>query len=102
MGKIYLIGQADTPNIYKIGCTKGSVEKRTKSLQTGNSEELFVKETFETNKPHRLETMLHNHFRNNHYLNEWYSLTNEDVTNFHSICEKYQSIIDSLKDNPFF
>lgn len=102
MGHIYLIGQSDTPNVFKIGCTKRDVGKRTKTLQTGNSEELYLARSFETNKPFKLEKMLHNHFSKQLYLNEWYSLSDDDVKNFLDTCRKYQSNIDSLSDNPFF
>ena len=102
MGHIYPIGQSDTPNVFKIGCTKRDVGKRTKTLQTGNSEELYLARSFETDKPFKLEKMLHNHFSNQMYLNEWYSLSDDDVKNFIDVCRKYQSNIDSLADNPFF
>ena len=78
MGHIYLIGQSDTPNVFKIGCTKRDVGKRTKTLQTGNSEELYLARSFETDKPFKLEKMLHNHFSKQVYLNEWYSLSDDE------------------------
>ena len=102
MGHIYLIGQSDTPNIFKIGCTKKDVGKRSKELQTGNSEELYLKCSFETNKPFRLEKMLHYYYSNKQYLNEWYELSDDEVASFLDTCKKYQDIIDSLSENPFF
>ena len=102
MGYIYLIGQSDTPDVFKIGCTKNEVLKRSKELQTGNSEELYLSKSFETDQPFKLEKMLHNHYQKKHYLNEWYMLTKEDVNGFVDTCKNYQNIIDSLADNPFF
>ena len=102
MGHIYLIGQADTPNIFKIGCTKHEIGKRSKELQTGNSEELYLCRSFETNHQFKLEKMLHMYYSDKQYLNEWFELTPEDVNGFLDVCQKYQSIIDSLSDNPFF
>ena len=102
MGYIYLIGQSDTPNIFKIGCTRGNVMKRSKTLQTGNSEELYIANSFETNTPFKLEKMLHLKYAPKLYLNEWYELTKYDVDNFTASCQLLQSSIDSLSDNPFF
>ena len=102
MGHIYLIGQADTPNIYKIGCTKHDIGKRSKELQTGNSEELFLCRSFETNNQFKLEKMLHLYYSQKQVLNEWYELSQEEVNEFIDVCKHYQSIIDSLSDNPFF
>lgn len=102
MGKIYLIGQADTPNIFKIGCTKKDISKRSKQLQTGNSEELYLCKSFESNRQFKLEKMLHMHYSDKQILNEWYELDQNDVDEFINVCQHYQDIIDSLSENPFF
>ena len=103
MGWVYLIGESDIPNHYKIGSTKGKdVNKRLKQLQTGNSSPLFIKKSFETSKPFKLEKMLHNHFKSCNMINEWFELDRQSVINFKTICEYYQNIINSLKENPFF
>jgi hypothetical protein len=103
MGYVYLIGNVDTPGKYKIGSTRGkSVEKRLKQLQTGNSSELFIKDSYETEHPFKLEKMLHNHFKSSHLIGEWFALSEDDTEKFKSICEHLQYIIDSLKENPFF
>lgn len=46
--------------------------------------------------------MLHMHYHDKQTINEWFELTEDDVNNFLLICDKYQKIIDSLNDNPFF
>lgn len=46
--------------------------------------------------------MLHSHYRNYHTINEWFEISDNETNNFIEICEKYQKIIDALKDNPFF
>lgn len=103
MAFVYLIGEVDNDNIFKIGVTKhNDIEKRKKELQTGSSNELYIKDYFQTNSPYKLENMLHRHFRNDNIINEWFEVSNEDMKNFKKICEKYQNIIDSLKDNPFY
>ena len=97
MGYVYLIGNVDTPGKYKIGSTRGkSVEKRLKQLQTGNSSELFIKDSYETEHPFKLEKMLHNHFKEKNLIGEWFELSESDI------CEEKMNIIESLKDNPFY
>lgn len=103
MGFVYLIGEVENEGKYKIGSTRGkSVSNRLKQLQTGNSSELFVKNAYETNKPFKLETMLHNHFKNKSLIGEWFQLDEADVNDFVNTCDKFQGIIKILKDNPFF
>lgn len=102
-GYVYLIGETNNSGKYKIGSTrKININERIKELQTGNPNELYLKDSFKTNKPFRLETMLHKHYQNLNENGEWFDLNEEEVTNFKNVCEKYQHIIDSLKDNPFF
>lgn len=100
-GYVYLI--CDNKNeVFKIGVTKKSIEKRIKELQTGNSTELFITNYHETNYPYLIESMLHNHFCVNNVLNEWFELKHEDVMNFTEICNMMEDRIELLKDNPFF
>ena len=87
MGFVYLIGEINSDNKYKIGSTRAkNINKRLKQLQTGNSNELFIKSFYETDKPFKLETMLHNRFVDRK-LSTWASS---------------QNIINSLKENPYF
>ena len=103
MGYVYLIGEIDTNDRYKIGSTRANdINKRLKQLQTGNSEELFIKDSFETDKPFKLEKMLHNRFKSSSLIGEWFNLSEDDIGQFKTICENFQGIIDSLKDNPFY
>lgn len=103
MAFVYLIGENKDENTYKIGVTKHKdIKNRMNELQTGNSNELFIKDYFETKYPYKLEKMLHRHFYNKNILNEWFSLNNDDIKSFKDICLKYNNILDSLKYNPFF
>lgn len=103
MSFVYLIGEVDNENKYKIGVTKhNNIQNRIKELQTGNSNELFIKDYFETKYPYKLEKMLHRHFYDKNLLNEWFSLSKDDVDSFKETCLKYNNILDSLKFNPFF
>ena len=103
MGYVYLIGEMDNKGIYKIGSTKAkNVNKRLKQLQTGNSSELFIKESYETEHPFKLEKMLHNHFKSSNLIGEWFELSESDTEAFKRVCEEKEKIISSLKNNPFY
>ena len=103
MGYVYLIGEIDNKGRYKIGSTKAKdVSKRLKQLQTGNSSELFIKESYETEHPLKLEKMLHNHFKSSNLIGEWFELSESDIEAFKGVCEEKEKIISSLKDNPFY
>lgn len=101
MGYVYLIHDSGN-NYYKIGVTKTSIKKRMKKLQTGNPTELTLCSYVETTYPYRLENMLHIYFKSKNILNEWFALDELDIHNFHVTCKQMLSVIESLKDNPFF
>lgn len=100
MGYVYLIEDVNN-NIYKIGVTR-DLKKRLRNLQTGNSNQISIKYTYETEYPFRIEQMLHNKFKEYKELNEWYNLPKEIVNNFYEYCDRFSDIIDNLKDNPYF
>lgn len=103
MGYVYLIGEIGNEGKYKIGSTRAkNVNKRLKQLQTGNSSELYIKESFETEHPFKLEKMLHNHFKSSNLIGEWFELSETDTEDFKTICEEKIKVIESLKDNPFY
>lgn len=103
MGYVYLIGEIGNEGKYKIGSTRAkSVDKRLKQLQTGNSSLLYIKDSFETAHPFKLEKMLHNHFGDKALIGEWFELSEADTEAFRGICEEKMKVIDSLKDNPFY
>lgn len=102
-GYIYLIGEIDNPNHYKIGLTRNKdINKRLKKLQTGSSGELYIRYSFFSNHVTKLEKMLHRHYNSVHSINEWFEINDDDAKDFIKICEKYQNIINSLKENPYF
>ena len=103
MGFVYLIGESENENKYKIGVTRNKdIIKRKKKLQTGNPNELIIKNYFESKHPFKLEKMLHRYFNDKKVINEWFNLNEEEINNFKNICSKYEDIIISLEDNPFF
>ncbi len=101
-GFVYLIGQLDNKNTYKIGVTKKDVNLRLKELQTGSSEELYVHSHFFSKFPYKLENFLHKSLNIHNKVNEWFILSEEQAKDFKRKCEDYEKIFDSLKDNPFF
>ena len=102
-GFVYLMGESNNSELYKIGATKKkNIDERKNELQTGNPNEIVVLDYFETTKPYKLEKILHNHFKKSNELNEWFRLDKENVKSFKKTCQYYQDIIDALTDNPFF
>ena len=103
MGYVYLIGEVGNDTNYKIGSTRAKdVNNRLKQLQTGSSSELYIKESFETEYPFKLEKMLHNHFKEKNLIGEWFELSKADTEAFKEICEDKTMVIESLKNNPFY
>ena len=100
-GYVYLICDPNQ-DCYKVGMTKGTIEKRINELQTGNSTELHITNWHNTNYPSRVEKMLHSKFKIYHLHGEWFKLPNDIIFNFNDICEKIEKNIEALKDNPFF
>lgn len=100
-GYVYLICDPQS-DCYKIGVTRGSIDKRIKKLQTGNCNELHIVSYFNYEKPFLLERMLHSKYKLKNKLNEWYSLESKDVLEFTNTCNELVKVIDCLKDNPFF
>lgn len=102
MAFVYLIKEDNEETHYKIGMTKvKDVNKRLKQLQTGNPNELFLVDYHQTEIPFYIESSLHRFFSSKKTLNEWYDLSEEDISTFKSQCEKFELIAKTLKDNPF-
>lgn len=103
MAFVYLIGESDNIGKYKIGSTRANdVNKRLKELQTGNSSQLFIRSSYETKYPFKLENLLHNHFKSSNLIGEWFDLSEADIKDFKKVCEEKEKIIQALKDNPFY
>ena len=100
MSTVYLI-KDEVVELYKIGVAKNP-HRRLQKLQTGNPHRLSLIYTYETEYPFRLETLLHNKFRNQHVLNEWYELSDQQALGFLASCKEQNEIIYAMLDNPFF
>ena len=98
-GYVYLLTDGE---FFKIGVTKGSIEKRIKKLQTGNPDNIAIVNYHHTEYPFKMESALHSKYANKRINNEWFNLSLNDVTSFKQECEKIDYIFEQLKDNPFF
>jgi predicted GIY-YIG superfamily endonuclease len=102
-GYVYLIHEEGNEDLYKIGVTRSmDINKRLKALQTGNGKKLILKDYFWTDKPFKMEMMLHNKYAQAHEEGEWFALNEDNVKSFKEDCELCQKNITALKDNPFF
>lgn len=101
-GYVYLLGDWEKEHMYKIGVTTGSIERRIKKLQTGNSSEIYLVKYYETEHPFFTEARLHQRFHKEKVLNEWFELSDDDVKNFKKYCDDIEEIVKAMKNNPFF
>lgn len=101
-GLVYMMCDASN-NLFKIGVTRGTTDKRIKQLQTGNGSEIHLVNYFKSEFPFKVEKMLHTHFYDNNTLNEWFELNSDEICQFIPLCEQYESILKNLVDsgNPF-
>lgn len=94
MTSVYLIRANDGK--YKIGTAKYP-EKRLRQLQTGNSDELLLIETYQSHNARKIETILHNHYSYGKERGEWFNLSVEDECKFRNFCEKIEKSLYLLK-----
>jgi len=98
-GFVYLLCDGEK---FKIGMTKQKdINKRIKELQTGNPNEIWLRSYYETDNPLRIEQMMHARYKTNNILNEWFNMGADDVIKFKDTCALCESILNSMKDNPF-
>ncbi len=101
MAYVYLLGDSGQDNTFKIGITRGKIDKRIKQLQTGNGEDIYLVNSYETNYPFFIERLLHTKLFPKQKRNEWFNLDISDVVNFKLYCEEIEKQAEALKDNPF-
>jgi hypothetical protein len=103
MGTVYLIAEFCDNGRYKIGITKGDVDKRIKSLQTGNPNEIYLVDKNDSENYKRIEGMLHRKFHTNRKRGEWFKLTLDDVMSFKGEAKKADELISFLlRENHFY
>lgn len=91
-GYVYLLGDFGKEGVFKIGVTRGTIERRIKKLQTGNSGEIYIVDYFQTEHPFFIEKWLHIHYGGRKVLNEWFELDISEMTKFKEICQKYEKL----------
>jgi hypothetical protein len=101
MAFVYLLGDAGQDKVFKIGVTRGPVEKRVKQLQTGNGEEIYLVNYYETDYPFFIERLLHTKLYPKQKRNEWFILDINDIVDFKEYCKNIEEQAIALKDNPF-
>jgi len=94
---VYLIRLSEN-SYYKIGVTK-NINKRIKQLQTGNAEEIYLINSFESVHAYKIEKALHNFYFNKKKINEWFEFTLEDEVKFLKDCKKIENNIIFLEKN---
>lgn len=100
-GYVYLLGDWTRDGVYKIGVTRGDIDKRIKKLQTGNSGEIYLVDFWKTEHPFLMEKNLHLKFYGKKIMNEWFELDFEETKNFKKYCSDIEKMFEAVKDNPF-
>ena len=96
-GFVYLLCAGD---VFKIGVTEQTIEKRIRDLQTGNPEEIWCRDYLEVPRKYlyRLEKMMHLKHHVSKVKNEWYELPIEAIASFRTNCKKSLEILESLDE----
>lgn len=94
---LYIIRTRGT-DLYKIGVSKNP-EGRLDNLQTGNGEELELVFKFKTNYDFKLETNLHNSYKTNRTIGEWFQFTPAQLEDVKKRCEIVEATFKSLEEN---
>lgn len=102
MGNVYLLMSTDSDGekeLFKIGITKSSIEKRIKSLSTGNPNKIVLINSYYSKNYKEIEKWLHSRYSLNRTIskNEWFILTDEQVLKFVETCEKIDETINLIK-----
>ena len=95
MKHIYLI-QSLEDGYYKIGVSKHPT-KRVKELQTGNSSELKLIESYQSKHAHKLEKTLQRRYSHMRKEGEWFDMTIGEEVSFLSDCKQIEENIVILK-----
>ena len=98
-GFVYILCDSSKDNTFKIGVTRGNIEKRIKKLQTGNSGEIFITSYQKCNHPFFVEKWLHLQYFGKKVLNEWFEMNIEDIKSFKTDCLKYDELYELTHNN---
>lgn len=93
---IYLI--TNQKGHYKIGVSKNP-DKRIKSMETGNPDDLVIFYRYKTKNAHKIERILHRLFESYKVKLEWFELPIYEVRNFIYNCTKIETNLNYLEEN---
>lgn len=102
MRKLYILQylENDGEYRYKIGYTKRNVSSRIKELQTGNSNEIEMLWSYETQWATKIESLLHRKYNYKRLKGEWFKLDSDDIENIIVEATKFNDNFDYLsKEN---
>ena len=97
MKEVYLI-QSLEEGYYKIGISKNP-KKRVKQLQTGNSSELKLINSYPSEYANKIEKTLHNLLSYCKKEGEWFDISLPDAMSFDVKCKQIENNIIILKKN---
>ena len=83
-------------NTYKIGVSKNP-HKRIKQLQTGNGNRIKLVSVFESKFPTKLEKILHNIYKINRTVGEWFLLDTSIEQKFITECSNIENSLITLQ-----
>lgn len=92
---VYLLKVSD--DIYKIGVSK-NVNKRVKQLQTGNPDIIEIIETFPSQYPYKVESVLHRRYNYKNIHGECFKLDKKDIEDFKKYCLTCETNFKCLED----
>ena len=95
MKYVYLI-QSLEDSRYKIGVSKHP-KKRVKQLQTGNSSELKLVESYQSEHAHKIERTLQRRYAHLNKEGEWFDMSISHEVSFLKECKKIEESIYILK-----
>lgn len=99
MIKVYLIeAELNDNKLYKIGFTRRNIEERIKELKTGNASNFTIINQYESKWGTKIEAYLHRLYDQKKINGEWFNLTNDDVKDFYSICEKIDNNFNVIEE----
>jgi len=97
MKHIYLI-QSLEDGYYKIGVSKHP-KKRVAQLQTGNSSELKLIESYQSEYAHKVERALQRRYSHMKKEGEWFDISISQEVSFLSDCKQIEENFVILKKN---
>ena len=95
MKHIYLIQSLENSH-YKIGVSKHPI-KRIKELQTGNSSELKLVDTYQSEFAHQIEKALQRRYSHLHKEGEWFDMSISNEVSFRRECQQIEENLVLLK-----